>query len=175
VVLHHIKADLLRRSLVHVDHTTPTLTRRAVVACACGAACVAALSACSSYGSGGAPAPAAPAPTPGAPGAAPSGPGRPGGSADALTSTADIPVGGGTVFADQQVVVTQPTAGEFKAFSSTCTHRGCTVGEVAGGTINCRCHGSRFAVADGSVVRGPATSPLAEKNIQVEGNSIVLA
>ncbi len=158
---------------MHANLTTPALSRRAVVTGACGAACVAALSACSSYGSGGAPAPAAPpAPVPtGAPGAAPSG----GATGAALTSTSDIPVGGGAIFADQQVVVTQPTAGEFKAFSAICTHQGCTVSQVEDGTIDCPCHGSRFAVADGSVVRGPAASPLPAKNIKVEGTSIVLA
>jgi Rieske Fe-S protein len=153
---------------VHAKLPTPALPRRAVMVGACGV-CAAALSACSSYGSGGAAAPApAPAPT-GAPGAA-----APGGGA-ALTSTTDIPVGGGAIFADRQVVVTQPTAGQFKAFSSTCTHEGCTVSQVSDGTINCPCHGSRFSVTDGSVVRGPAESPLPAKNIQVEGNSIVLA
>jgi Rieske Fe-S protein len=84
-------------------------------------------------------------------------------------------VGGGAIFADRQVVVTQPTAGQFKAFSSTCTHEGCTVSQVSDGTINCPCHGSRFSATDGSVVRGPAESPLPAKNIQVEGDSIVLA
>jgi Rieske Fe-S protein len=157
--------------LVHANLTTLALSRRAVVVGGCGAACAAALTACSSYGSGGAPAPApAPAPEPtGAPGAAPSG-----ATGAALTSTSDVPVGGGAIFADQQVVVTQPTAGEFKAFSAICTHQGCTVSQVADGTIDCPCHGSRFAVADGSVVRGPAASPLPAKNITVEGTSIVL-
>ena len=154
---------------MHAKLPTPALPRRAVMVGACGA-CVAALSACSGYGSGGSAAPAAPAPAPtGAPGAASSGGGA------ALTSTTDVPVGGGTIFADRQVVVTQPTAGEFKAFSSTCTHEGCTVSQVSDGTINCPCHGSRFSATDGSVVRGPAESPLPAKNIQVEGNSIVLA
>jgi Rieske Fe-S protein len=154
---------------VHAKLPTPALPRRAVMVGACGV-CAAALSACSSYGSGGSAAPAAPAPAPtGDPGAASSGGGG------ALTSTTDIPVGGGAIFADRQVVVTQPTAGEFKAFSSTCTHEGCTVSQVSDGTINCPCHGSRFSVTDGSVVRGPAQSPLPAKNIQVEGNSIALA
>jgi len=61
-------------------------------------------------------------------------------------------------------VVTQPVSGTFKAFSATCTHQGCAVSEVANGTINCPCHGSRFAVADGSVTAGPATTPLARKD-----------
>jgi Rieske Fe-S protein len=57
-------------------------------------------------------------------------------------------------------VITQPTRGVFLAFSATCTHQGCTVRAVAGGTINCLCHGSRFRIADGSVAGGPATQPL---------------
>jgi len=97
------------------------------------------------------------------------------GSADALTTTSDVPVGGGTVFADEKVVVTQPTQGEFKAFSATCTHQGCTVGSVSDGTINCPCHGSMFSISDGSVQGGPATAPLPEVGLSVDGDQISLA
>jgi Rieske Fe-S protein len=86
--------------------------------------------------------------------------------------TGDIPVGGGTVYAGRQVVVTQPGKGEFKAFSAICTHAGCTVGQVADGTIDCPCHGSEFSIRDGSVVRGPATQPLPEKQVTVKGDRI---
>ena len=97
------------------------------------------------------------------------------GAGGALASTSDIPVGGGKVFKDDKVVVTQPTSGEFRAFSAVCTHRGCTVGSVSGGTINCPCHGSKFSAADGAVKTGPATEGLSEKSMKVEGNKIVLA
>ncbi|MFI6183294.1 Rieske (2Fe-2S) protein [Nonomuraea sp. NPDC051191] len=93
----------------------------------------------------------------------------------ALAKTADIPVGGGTVFKDQKIVVTQPTAGEFKAFSAICTHKGCPVGGVADGAIVCPCHGSKFNIADGSVTDGPADKPLAAQQIKVEGDQITLA
>ncbi|WP_425960070.1 Rieske (2Fe-2S) protein [Streptosporangium sp. DT93] len=95
--------------------------------------------------------------------------------AEALAKTADIPEGGGKIFKDQKLVITQPTAGEFKAFSSACTHQGCDVDKVAGGTIDCPCHGSKFKITDGSVVDGPATKPLPEKSIKVDGDSITLA
>lgn len=91
-----------------------------------------------------------------------------------LASTDDIPVGGGTIFPDEQVVVTQPSAGEFKAFSGVCTHQGCLVSGVTD-TIDCSCHGSRFDLADGSVTSGPASSPLGEVGITVEGGQITLA
>ncbi|MFB7612344.1 Rieske (2Fe-2S) protein [Streptomyces gardneri] len=92
-----------------------------------------------------------------------------------LTRTSGIPVGGGTVFAKEKVVVTQPTAGEFKAFSAVCTHQGCLVNKVADGTIDCPCHGSKYRIADGSVAHGPATRPLPAEEIIVSGESITLA
>lgn len=97
------------------------------------------------------------------------------GGADALTRASDIPVGGGTVFADEKVVICQPTEGEFKGFSATCTHQGCTVGSVSDGTINCPCHGSMFSVEDGSVQGGPATAPLPPVDLTVDGDNISLA
>ncbi|MGW1319028.1 Rieske (2Fe-2S) protein [Streptomyces sp. NPDC002426] len=92
-----------------------------------------------------------------------------------LTRTSEIPVGGGTIFEDRKVVVTQPAAGEFKAFSAVCTHAGCIVSSVADGTIDCACHGSRFSVQDGAVEQGPATRPLPAERITVEGGNIRLA
>ncbi|MFE5487968.1 Rieske (2Fe-2S) protein [Streptomyces sp. NPDC056527] len=92
-----------------------------------------------------------------------------------LTETADIPVGGGTIFKEEKVVVTQPTAGDFKAFSAICTHQGCIVAKVENGTIDCACHGSKFRITDGSVVNGPATRPLPAEEITVSGDSISLA
>ncbi|MEU5113757.1 Rieske (2Fe-2S) protein [Streptomyces longwoodensis] len=92
-----------------------------------------------------------------------------------LARTSEIPVGGGKVFADRKVVVTQPDRGEFKAFSAICTHQGCTVATVADGTINCPCHGSEFRITDGSVAGGPATRPLPAERITVQGDSIELA
>ncbi|GGS71198.1 Rieske (2Fe-2S) protein [Streptomyces cinerochromogenes] len=89
-----------------------------------------------------------------------------------LALTGDIPVGGGKVFKKEKVVVTQPEKGKFKAFSAVCTHQGCTVNEVADGTIDCPCHGSRFRITDGSVVHGPATRPLEKRSVAVDGNSV---
>ena len=68
-----------------------------------------------------------------------------------------------------------PRAGSFQAFTAVCTHQGCTVSAVSGGTINCPCHGSKFSVANGSVVAGPAPAPLAAVSIKVQGTSIVRA
>jgi Rieske Fe-S protein len=104
-----------------------------------------------------------------------SGSSSPGGSSSTqLAKASDIPVGGGKIFKDEKVVVTQPTQGEFKAYSATCTHRGCTVGSIAGGQIHCPCHGSAFNITDGSVAHGPAAKPLPSKAITVENGEIKL-
>ena len=85
----------------------------------------------------------------------------------------DIPVGGGMVFTDHKIVVTQPAKGVFKAFSAVCTHVGCVCNKIANGTIDCPCHGSKFSIKDGSVVNGPAPSPLPPVAITVQGTSII--
>ena len=91
-----------------------------------------------------------------------------------LANIDEIPVGGGKIFKDEKVVVTQPDQGRLKAFSAICTHMHCLVGSVSDGTINCPCHGSKFKIADGAVAHGPATQPLPAEQITVEGNSIRL-
>jgi nitrite reductase/ring-hydroxylating ferredoxin subunit len=83
-----------------------------------------------------------------------------------------VPVGGGAVFADAKVVVTQPTEGDFRGFSAICTHQGCPVTKVSEGTINCTCHGSAFSIEDGSVQSGPATRPLGEVEVTVADGEI---
>lgn len=151
--------------------------RRAVLAMgAAGAAGVAgALAGCAVYGGQQDP----PPPPPAGDGEDNGGDGDNGG-ATPVTNAADVPVGGGVIEAALGVVVTQPSAGEFRGFSSTCTHQGCTVSEVDDGTINCFCHGSRFSIADGSVVQAAQgltpeqQDPLPEVGIVRDGDTISL-
>src|SRR5207248_9080402 len=95
-------------------------------------------------------------------------------SAGQAITKASIPVGGGKIFPDQKVVVTQPTAGDYKAFSAVCTHQGCIVATVQGGAISCACHGSRFDIATGDVLNGPATQPLPARTLTVSSNGITV-
>lgn len=90
-----------------------------------------------------------------------------------LGKAAAVPVGGGAVFAAQRVVVTQPQAGRYVGLSAVCTHQGCVVGSVAGGTINCPCHGSRYHL-DGTVARGPAPRALAPRPVAVVDGELEL-
>jgi Rieske Fe-S protein len=128
-----------------------------VLLAGCAGLAVAGTAACSEYASSG---PASTAPPP------------PGPSGIAGTS---VPVGGGVVLEDRGVVVTQPVAGTFAAFGTTCPHQGCSVNAVADGTINCPCHGSRFHLADGSVAQGPATRGLTPRTAQVSGGQVTVS
>ncbi|MCE0762319.1 Rieske (2Fe-2S) protein [Pseudonocardia kujensis] len=146
--------------------TAALLNRRTVLAGTCAAGC-AALAGCATYSAGPKPEAAPPAGGTAAP--------QPGGAPAPLVKTAEVPVGGGVILAAQQVVVTQPTAGLFRAFSTTCTHQGCEVTSVADGSIVCPCHGSAFSVTDGAPTEGPAKKPLPEKAVTVSGDAVTLA
>jgi Rieske Fe-S protein len=94
------------------------------------------------------------------------------GGGAALASTSDVPVGGCLVVPDAKIVLTQPTEGDFRAFTAVCTHQGCLVETSSDGDIPCPCHGSRFSLDDGSPQSGPATAALAPVEITVDGDSI---
>ena len=117
---------------------------------------------------------------PGAGAAPPTATAAPAGTAGAAQSgtvlgeASAVPVGGGMIYTAAKVVVTQPTKGEYKAFSAVCTHVGCLCNQVADGTIDCPCHGSKFNITDGSVVTGPAPSPLAAASVTVSDGKILL-
>ncbi|SCF05876.1 Ferredoxin subunit of nitrite reductase or a ring-hydroxylating dioxygenase [Micromonospora purpureochromogenes] len=149
-----------------------TQTRRALLAGAGAVGASVLLTACGGDDSGA----GTTAPTSGGPGATAGdaeGGDREGSSS--LATTGDIPVGGGQVYAAQGVVITQPEPGQFKGFDPICTHQGCPVSNVDGGTINCTCHNSKYSITDGSVKQGPATKPLAPKTLKVQGDQISLA
>ncbi len=99
--------------------------------------------------------------------------GSPGAEEDLGTANG-IPVGGGRIFDQQRVVVTQPVAGQFKAFSAVCPHGGCLVSAVSDGVIRCRCHGSLFSASDGSVEAGPSTKPLPARAVALRGDDLIL-
>jgi Rieske Fe-S protein len=153
--------------------TDSLATRRGVLASVGLVGLAGAMTAC---GSGPGSSQAAGASTPAAASSASAGGSSTGGAAaGALATTSEIPVGSGKIFTSQQVVVTQPTSGEFKAFSAVCTHMGCIVNQISGGTIDCPCHGSQYSIKTGDVVGGPAPKPLPAKQIKVTGDSIFLA
>lgn len=93
-------------------------------------------------------------------------------SAGPLVRASQVPVGGGTILADKQIVVTQPREGDYKAFSAVCTHMQCLVTMVRHGVIVCPCHGSEFSIKDGSVVRGPASAPLPSVEVEVDHGEV---
>lgn len=99
----------------------------------------------------------------------------PAAAGDELVETSKVPVGGGVILTDHQIVVTQPSAGQFIAFTAVCTHEGNIVTSVTDGKILCAYHGSSFSAATGQVEGGPAPSPLAEVPIKVSGASIITA
>jgi nitrite reductase/ring-hydroxylating ferredoxin subunit/uncharacterized membrane protein len=71
------------------------------------------------------------------------------------------------------VLVTR-TGDAVHAVSAVCTHRGAPLAEGtrAGDCITCPWHASRFSLADGKVVEGPATFDLARFDAQIAGGAV---
>jgi Rieske Fe-S protein len=92
-----------------------------------------------------------------------------------LATVSQLPTGGGIILGSKKIVLTRGPDGVVHGFSAICTHQGCTVNQVSGGTIDCPCHGSRFNAFTGAVVNGPATRPLPQAPIVVRGNDVVSA
>ena len=89
-----------------------------------------------------------------------------------VVGTLDEVIPGITVFREHGIALVKDGGG-LSAISLACTHLGCTVAQ-AGDGFACPCHGSRFR-RDGTVVNGPATTPLAAHDLQVvEGRRIVV-
>lgn len=88
-----------------------------------------------------------------------------------LAAVADVPDGGDLVLEDEDVVLTR-SGDTVHAFSATCTHQGCTVGDVRDGAIRCPCHGSAFDPATGAVVNGPAQDPLPRVEVVVQDGQV---
>ncbi len=62
-------------------------------------------------------------------------------------------------------------AGQWRAFSATCTHAPCTV-QFAGSSIQCPCHGGTFSPSNGAVQGGPPPSPLPQMTVLIENNDL---
>lgn len=155
------------------------LDRRTAVACALGVAALGAVAACG--GGGTSPVPASDAtatvdpgvPIPPTTEQTAAGGAGVGAAGTKLGPATDVPVGGGVVYQDLEIVVTQPEAGRFDGLSAVCTHTGCIVDRVANGLIECPCHGSRYRL-DGTVARGPAPRALTQRPVTVVDGTIVL-
>jgi Rieske Fe-S protein len=161
--------------VTHEPQTDSLATRRGVLAGVGLVGLASAITACGAGTSSSTPAAGNAGTTPAAPASSAAAGGASSSTAtNALAATSKIPVGSGMIFPEPQVVVTQPTAGEFKAFSAVCTHMGCIVNQISNETIDCPCHGSQYSITTGAVVAGPAPRPLPAKQFKVSGGSIFL-
>ena len=97
-------------------------------------------------------------------------------SGEEITKTSRVPVGGGVKVNSKrgEIMVVQPTAGSFAAFSTYCNHGGCAVSRATASAIICTCHGSEFSTANGSVIQGPATQGLMRYDIVERDGAIFL-
>lgn len=79
-----------------------------------------------------------------------------------------VPVGKAAFLEEEQLVVTQPTQGNFYVFSNRCTHQGGAVSQLSEkGDLVCPLHGAQYDPTTGEPVGGPATKGLQQFDVAV--------
>lgn len=94
------------------------------------------------------------------------------GSSTEEVAEADVPVGSAVIVG--KFIVAQPTAGQFKAYSTRCPHQGSTIDTVDGGEVICPSHKSHFSLADGQPTSGPARSAMTEATVDINGDQLTI-
>ncbi len=78
-------------------------------------------------------------------------------------------------FGNKPVILLRTAAGDFRAFSATCTHLDCTVQYRKDmGLIWCACHNGRYDL-NGRNVAGPPPRPLDEYRVVLQGDEILIS
>jgi cytochrome b6-f complex iron-sulfur subunit len=88
-----------------------------------------------------------------------------------LSANAPLNSDGGSV-TSQGIIIVRVSAGNFVALSRACTHQGTPVDfQGASNNFICSNHGSTFSL-NGTVTKGPASSPLRKFNTSLTGTSL---
>ena len=86
----------------------------------------------------------------------------------AVGGTFDFTFGAGSSHSGEPGIIYQPSVGTFVALDTICTHQGGICAPAAAGILLCPRHGSKFSLADGSVILGPAIYPLSKASVSVD-------
>ena len=94
-----------------------------------------------------------------------------------LSANPELQMVGGMVFisiANKKLFVQRTSETELIALSAVCTHAACPVSFNGVDKFTCPCHGSAFAIADGSVINGPAQRPLDDFAVALTGDDVTI-
>lgn len=90
---------------------------------------------------------------------------------------ADIEKDSGTIvrFGTKPVILIRTEAGDFRAFSATCTHLDCTVQyKKELGVVWCACHNGKYDLS-GRNIAGPPPRPLDEYRVIIQGDEVFVS
>ena len=89
----------------------------------------------------------------------------------AEVAATQVPVGSAVIV--DNIIIAQPTEGQFVAYSTRCPHQGSPITQVDGDTVRCPSHGSVFNIATGEPVSGPATTSMTTVPVREEGSNVI--